>query len=259
MTKHQQVKNACFQEPALFELYLPEGPGPHPLLCLTPLLGRLAFLDDLFLERHFGRFFAAHGFAAALIDRPIFEFNPVRGLEQIRDYLDESVLRNRRALDTLISRQDIDARRVGTYGISFGAVVNSLWAASDSRLKAHVFALGGGNLPEIVLTSRDPLMRSYLRAILKSTGLGKEDLKEVLKRTFHRDPLEAARSIPKENVCLHLAIFDRVIPIRVGLAFRAALGKPQTCYIPLGHYSAILAVPFLKWQVLRFFREKLLL
>lgn len=240
-----------------FELFLPQSSGPHPLICITPLLGRLLFLEDLFLERRFARFFAANGLAAAVIERPIFEFDSNRGLEQIQHYLDESVSRNKWALDHLTQKKEIDPKRVGTYGISFGAIVNSLWAAQDKRLKAHVFALPGGNLAEIFLTSRDPLMRSYIRAISKHTGLKGGDLKEAFQKILRNDPLEAARSIPKQSVCLHLALFDRVVQFRYGLALWKALGKPQTIFIPLGHYSSLAAIPFLKPQVLRFFRERL--
>lgn len=240
-----------------FELYLPEGPGPHPLICITPMLGRFLFLDDLFFERRFARFFARKGLAAAVIERPIFEFNPSRGLEQIQHYLDESVLRSKWVLDELLQRKNIDPEKVGTYGISFGAVVNSLWAAEDSRLKAHIFALGGGNLPEVIMTCRDPLMLSYLKAMKQKTGLEGRKLLEALKKVFFRDPLEAAKKIPPGSVCLHIALFDRVVQTRYSLAFRKALGNPETVFIPLGHYSSILAVPFLKPGAARFFRRKL--
>ena len=240
-----------------FELYLPKGTGPHPLICVTPMLGRFLFLDDLFFEKRFARFFARKGLASAVIERPIFEFDPALGLEQIPHYLDESVLRNKRALDALLERKEIDPNRVGTYGISFGAVVNSLWAAEDPRIKAHLFALGGGNLPEIVLTSRDPLMRSYLKAVKQKTGLEGGALLEALKKVFSRDPLEAARKIPGESVCLHIALFDRVVRLRYALAFRRALGNPETVFIPLGHYSSILSVPFLKRGAARFFLRRL--
>lgn len=239
-----------------FELYLPEKPGRHPLICITPLLGRLFFLNDLILERHFARFFRKNGFAAAVACRPIFEFNPERGLEQIQHYLDLCVMRNKWILDELIQREEIDPERVGTYGASFGAVVNSLWAAEDPRLKAHLFALGGGNLPEIVMTSRDPLMLSYVKAMKKKTGLEGEALLGAIKKVLFRDPLEAARKIPRESVCLHLALFDRVVRTRYAFAFRKALGNPETVFIPLGHYSSILSIPFLQSQVLRFFRRR---
>ena len=257
MSLDQSIQKINFLKPAPFELYLPTGTPPFPLICITPMLGRFAFLDDLFFERQFARFFSSNGLATVVIDRPIFEFDPERGLEQVQEHLDESLRRNRLVLDFLYERKEIDRDRIGTYGMSFGAVVNSLWAAEDRRLKAHVFALGGGNLPEIFLTSRDPLMRSCLKAAIQKSGLKGEDLLAALKKVFRQDPLEAARSIPGENVCLHLALFDRVIRFRYGLALREALGKPETVFIPLGHYSSILAIPFLRPGTLGFFRRKL--
>lgn len=248
------IRKIAFQEPSPFELSLPEGAGPFPLICLSPILGRLLFFDDLFLERRFARFFASQGFAAALIDRPIFEFNPARGLEQIQEYLEESVLRNKKVLDLLVARKEIEAEKIGSFGISFGAVLNSLWAAADPRLRAHAFSLAGGNLPEILITSRDPLMRSYLAAM--RVGV-RGDLKSALQKAVSLDPLNAARSIPRENVFLTLALFDRVIRLRYGLAFRQALGKPETLFLPFGHYTSLVAVPFTKWKTLEFFKKKL--
>ena len=251
------IRKIDFTAPSPFELYLPEGTDPFPLICLTPILGRLLFLEDLFFERLFARFFASQGFAAALIDRPIFEFNPARGLEQIQEYLEESVVRNQKVLDSLLARNDIDSERVGTFGISFGAVANSLWARADSRPKAHVFVLGGGNIPEILVTSRDPLMKAYLQSMIKGTGIPKKNLKESLEKAISLDPLKEAHSIPTEQVFLLLGIFDRVIQFRYGLALWRALRKPKTYFLPLGHYFTLLAVPILKWRVLAFFRKKL--
>lgn len=244
-------------EPSPFELYLPEGPGPFPLICFTPILGRLAFWEDFFLERRLSRFFARQGFATALIERPIFEFNPARGLEQIQGYLEESVARNKKVLDFLMEEKkgSTDPARIGSYGMSFGAVVNALWAASDPRPKAHVFSLIGGNIPEIILTSRDPLMRNYLQAIQMSRG--KDGLKPALQQAIRSEPLKVCRSIPRENVLMFLAIFDRVIRFRYGLALRQVLGKPETVFLPLGHYTSILTIPLLKWKVISFFKKKL--
>ncbi len=251
------IQRIKFNEPSPFELFLPPRRGPLPLICLTPILGRLQWMEDLFFEKRFARFFASQGFACALIDRPLFEFVPHRGLEQIQDYLEESVARNKKVLDLLLAKKEIDPQRVGSFGISFGAIVNSLWAGADSRLKAHVFALAGGNLPAILVSSRDPLMRSYIQSILKGTGILKENLKDHLVKAITIDPLRAARSISKESVFLLLGIFDRVIRFRYGWAFREALGKPKTRFLPLGHYGSLLAVPMIQGEVLEFFKKKL--
>ena len=251
------IQKMSFVEPSPWELYLPEGKGPFPLICLTPILGRLGFLEDLFLERWFARFFSRQGLATALIDRPIFEFDPRRGLEQIQEYLEGSVERSIQILDFLLKRDDIQVKAMGSFGISFGAVVNVLWAARDPRLKAHVFALAGGSIAEIIATSRDPLMRSYQRSILKGTGLAERDLKAALEKAIALDPLKVALSTPRENILMLLGMFDRVIRFRYGLALRQALGNPETIFLPLGHYPSLLAVPFLKWKTLNFFKRRL--
>lgn len=251
------IEKMSFIKPSPWELYLPKETGPFPLICITPILGRLGFLEDLFLERWFARFFAAQGFAAVLIERPIFEFNPHQGIEQIQHYLAESVERSIKILDQVLKRNDIRPTQIGSFGISFGAVINVLWAARDSRLKAHVFALAGGNIAEIILTSRDPLMKNYLRSILKATGLSKVDLLTALQKSISLDPLKLKFSIPRENILMLLGMLDRVIQFRYGLELREALGKPETIFLPLGHYPSLLAVPFLKWQALNFFKKRL--
>ena len=252
-----------FREPFPYEIYLPPGSGPHPLVCITPILGRFLILEDLHFERRFARFFAKHGLATALIDRPIFEFDPKCGLEQIQEYLEQSLSRNKKVLDSVLLRKDIDPKRIGSFGMSFGAVVNCLWGASDSRIKTHVLAMAGGNLPEIFMTSRDPLMKSYMKAVLeskpvfKNTAVDRTNLKEVLKEIFLLEPLNSAHLLPAQNILLLLAIFDHVVKFRYGMALRQALGKPKTIFLPLGHYTSILLVPILQWQVLKFFQKKL--
>lgn len=246
-----------FKSPSPYELFLPEGNGPFPLVCVTPLLGRLVLLEDLFLERWFAKFFAAQGIAAAVMARPIFEFNPARGLEQLQEYLEQSVNRNRGILSALTEHGKIDRSRIGTLGISFGAIVNSLWANSDPRLKTHVLALGGGNLAEIFVTSRDPLMRSYFKDALQSQGCRPEELKLRLEKIFSTDPLKTAGSLAKEKTLLILAMFDRVIRFQYGMSLRRVMQNPETVFLPFGHYTAILGIPFLRWKILRFFRNNL--
>lgn len=252
-----RVRRRNFLKPSRLELYLPQGGGPFPLVCLTPLLGRLGFLEDLFMERCFARFFAGRALATAVIERPLFEFNPARGLEQIQAYLDEAVARSARALDFLLTLEEIRPDRIASFGISFGSVVNVLWASRDPRLKAHVFALTGGNLAEIIVTSRDPLMRAYVKDLVKGTGLKGAELKSALEKAIWLDPLQAAGALSRESVLMLLGIFDRVIRFRSGLQLRRALGNPETVFVPLGHYPILLLTPFLKRKALAFFQRKL--
>ena len=56
---------------------------------------------------------------------------------------------------------------------------------------------------------------------------------------------------------MFLALFDHVIRFRYGLALWRTLGKPETVFLPLGHYASILTIPILKWKVISFFKKKL--
>lgn len=257
MIKPKAFQRILFDKPYPFDLYLPEERGPFPLVCITPLLGRLILFEDLCLERWFARFFAKHGMAAAVMARPIFEFDPGHGLEQLREHLEQSVDRNREILNVVTAQETINPQRIGSLGISFGAVVNALWAGRDPRLKAHVLALGGDRLADIFVTSRDPLMRSYFEAALRNQRCGVNELKSRLEKIFSADSLTITGVLPREKILMVLALFDRVIRFQYGWSLRQALGNPETVFLPFGHYTAILSAPFLRWKMLRFFKEKL--
>lgn len=239
-------------------LYIPEGSGPFPLICQTPLLGRLQFLDDLFFEKKIAAYFARNGFVCAILNRPIFQYNPNMKLDQLAQYIETSIKKNKAALDDILKNNKIDSNKIGTFGMSFGSIINSLWASRDSRLKTHVFALVGADVAEIFMTSQDPLMRSYRKAALENTGLDSKSLFNELKTIFHQlDPLNISGEIPAESTLLILALFDRVVRFNLGMKFRQTLGNPDTLYLPLGHYSSILAIPFLRYAAVRFFKKRL--
>ncbi len=251
-----KIKHTHFDTPSPMDLFLPEGTGPFGLICMTPILGRLLFLQDLFIEMRLARFFASQGFACALIDRPIFEFTPSKGLEQIQDYLATAASRNQAALDALLNFKEIDPARTASFGISFGAIVNLLWAAREPRLACHVFALGGVQLAEIFVTSRDPLMKSYQTAAFKQTGLSGQALGAALKNIFCPDPLELCPKIRSESVLMVLARFDHVVRYSYQQDLWEALGRPEKILLPLGHYTSLAALPFLKFRAAAFFKRK---
>ena len=245
-----------FSKPYPFEIFLPQGPGPFPAIFITPLLGRIAVLEDLYFERKFARFFAENGLASIVIGRPIFEYASSRGLEQIQSYIEESLERNRGVLKHVLQESWIDKRKLGSFGMSFGSIINTLWAASEKQLRVNVFAMGGGNLPEIFMKSQDPLMKSYRNAAQTHSGLSLAALKNNLKSIFQPDPLSVAPSIAREQTLLILGRWDRVVPIQHGRELQAAMNHPETILLPAGHYLSLLAFPFIRHSVLKFFKIK---
>jgi hypothetical protein len=255
--KKNSIIEKRFTSPHPFDLFMPDFKGPHPLICMTPILGRLLILEDLFFERRFARFFAKRGFAVALIHRPIFEYRLGKGLSQIQIYLEQSLKRNKEVLDSIIQFPDVDTTRIGSFGVSFGSILNCLWASADCRLKTNVFVLGGGNIPEIFITSRDPLMRSYFKAALKDTKLETNELLYSLKESLKLDPLTSCQVLEPNRTLMVIAKYDRVVRKRFSLDLWNALRRPKTIFLPLGHYGSLLAIPFIRGRILRFFKNKL--
>ena len=50
-----------------------------------------------------------------------------------------------------------------------------------------------------------------------------------------------------------IALFDRSIGRENSLNLWRKLGKPATVFLPLGHYTAILALPYLQFKAVAFF------
>jgi dienelactone hydrolase len=135
-------------------LALPMGsPGPHPVVVLLHALNgsRDDFwatgtsLDSLREALH------AAGFAVLALDTPYHggrlyenDFNDPPHLvlsgqaDRLRDMSTRSVIEHRRAIDYLVTRDDINAERIGALGFSQGAMHVLYLSAVDPRVSAAV-------------------------------------------------------------------------------------------------------------------------
>ncbi len=240
-----------------YEIKLPEqGRPPYPLALILPILGRLIGFPDIWIERKIAKFFNRRGFATAVIKRGFFVFNRRKGIEQIGNYISRSVRNTQATLDELAADDRIDAERIGSLGISFGGIVNTILMAKDTRIKAGVIALAGGNIPEIIASSRDPLLRNYCDTALFYLRMTRPEFVEKLTAVLEEEPLKFAPRVPREKVLMMSARLDRIIFPRYGEALRKALQYPETAYLPLGHYLSMLLMPYLEYRTLRFFKKR---
>ena len=63
-----------------------------------------------------------------------------------RDIITQTVFDLRRAVDFIETRPELDASRIGYYGISLGGIIGTLFCGSEERIKVPVIALAGGQL-----------------------------------------------------------------------------------------------------------------
>lgn len=116
----------------------PAGDGPHPAVILVPGLDstkeEFKATEDLFLERGLATFSVdGPGQGEAEYDLPIRPDWEVPG---------------RAFVDALVARDDIDADRIGVWGVSLGGYHAPRFVSGDARIKACITLCGPYNFGE---------------------------------------------------------------------------------------------------------------
>jgi len=107
---------------------------------------------------------AKGGAVSLLIDAPFSrageskrEFDPtVTKPEADRDIYIQTVVDLRRGVDLLVSRSDVDPKRIGFVGHSYGAHTGAVLAGVEKRIRAYVIMAGAPSLTEFLRTSTLP-------------------------------------------------------------------------------------------------------
>ncbi len=118
---------------------------------------------------------AKAGAVSLLIDAPFSrageskrDFDPtVTRPEADRDIYVQTVVDLRRGVDLLVSRPDVDPKRIGFVGHSYGAHTGAVLAGVERRIKAYVIMAGAPSLTEFLRTSTLPAIVKTRDALTK--------------------------------------------------------------------------------------------
>lgn len=236
----------------VLDYFIPRKDEKHPVLLILPMLG-----GHYPLEKYFASYFAKRGFASIIVHRETLPKESV--LEALDAMLKQSVLDNRQAIDWIETRPELDARRIGLFGISMGALKGALLAPVEPRIRAATLGLVGGDLPYVLTYTTEHGISKRREAILREQHLTLPELQDTLRQKLHCEPNAVAPFVDPHRVLLILGACDTVVPIKKGLELRKKMGKPETVLVPTGHYSAILFLPYIQRKCFNFFRRKLTL
>jgi dienelactone hydrolase len=225
-----------------------------PLLLISPILG--GAYDNYLACRVFSRWACAEGISAFFLHQEENILSGDRDGVELERLTRGSIRDNIRTLDLFLRRADVDPRRVGSFGISLGAIKNVVLMAVEPRLSANVLCMGGADLGKILLLSRERGVLRYLQQRGAREALTPEEICAEVSRNYKAEPGRFAEALANDRVLLFLGSLDNKVPYETGKHLREKLGGPETYIIPLGHYTGILAAPFAAGRMFRFLNRR---
>ncbi len=137
-----------------------------------------------------------------------------------------------------------------------GGIKAALLSAVDKRIKAGVLVIAAGDIPWVLMNTRENGLVRKRKAHLEKFRMTQEQLLTQLKSDIIFDPKVYAPYINSENTLMVLARFDRIAPISKGLELREKIGRPETIFLPTGHFTAVLFKKYVMGKSLAFFKKK---
>lgn len=146
-----------------------------------------------------------------------------------------TVIDNRRAIDYLQSREDLNAEDLGLVGVSMGGILGGVLAAVDERVDAAALLVAGGRWDLVAANSEHPSARR-----IRSLGLSPEQIQQV---TATVDPVNFVGHISPRPVLMVNGEQDMIIPKACAEALHAAAADPkQVIWYDGGHADVPLDV-----------------
>jgi hypothetical protein len=225
---------------------------PHktPVVLVLPMAG-----GGYAIERHFANYFANHGYAAVIVHREKLP-KEKQLIENLNPMMLRMVLDHKRVIDWLETQPDIEAGKIGLFGISLGGIKAAILTPLENRIQASMIGLAGGDVPYLLAHSTEPGLVKRREEFLKKYNLTLDEAEVKLRTIITRDPLAYAPYVDPQRVLMVIARYDTVVPTEKGLLLKEKMGNPETIMLPSGHYTAVLSIPYIKSEAFEFFEKR---
>lgn len=235
------------------EYFRPTGkPGPKaPAVIVLHILG-----GDFELSRFFCHALAQRGTAAMFVKLPYYGERRDPKVErrmiskeprETVEGMTQAILDIRRAAAWLATREEIDPKRIGIFGISLGGITGALATCSEPRIGSACLLLAGGDIGRVAWEAPE---LEKIRAKWLATGGTREQFMEHLRAV---DPVVHAAGARGKRILMLNADRDEVIPKACTESLWKSLGEPEIHWYRGGHYSVIWHMPDAVERVSNFF------
>jgi pimeloyl-ACP methyl ester carboxylesterase len=222
-------------ETVRFRLRRHATPG-RPMVLLVPILAGGEDLMDQVANRLVDR-----GFDTALCARVGPALKPPQRAAELDDLFRRTVLHQRLLLHWL-RHGDAPPEHIFVLGISLGGMVATVLTAVEPTLSGTALVLSGAGIADLVVVSSEPRVQAWRRWRHTEDAVGDDHLRWELGTRMRHEPLRFAGAIATRKVLFVGGIFDTVVPAWHQDLLWEALGRPARLDVPLGHYSAALAI-----------------
>jgi dienelactone hydrolase len=222
------------------EYYCPNGKGPFPAVIVLDITG-----GNQMLSRHIANHFAGNGVAGLFVQMAYYGPRRPKGsslrllspnLPHTIRAITQTVLDLRVATAWLLSRPEIDGRRLGILGTSLGSFLAALTGEMEPRLGRVCVLLGGGNFVDGY--AGHPRAAPYFK-LFETLGGKKDYLKKLIAPI---DPITCAANLKQRNLLIVAASRDEVVPPSMARMLWEASGKQKILWYDAGHFSAALYI-----------------
>ena len=228
-----------------FEYYDVDGDQRTPVVLLLPV-----FNEQLAIPRFFARYFANQGWAAVVAVRGR---DPLAALVSPTETVQNNLQDYRRILDWMEREPELDASRIGVFGVSLGAMDAVMLTALDHRVNALVIAMAGGDLSYLLANTNYRRVVRTIDDMAESQGTSREALGAKLDAEINLDPLSLAPYVDAERVLMVITRTDAIIPFEAQQQLRTGLGSPETLYLATGHRTSVVFFPKVRNAAYEFF------
>ena len=256
------------------DYFHPPGSGKAPLVILLHGVGDVSMIPCRWLARSL----AGRGIAS-FVPRLVVHSSRLRagGWRGVPHMSDEewfesyrtAVVEVRQLVDWAGRRDELDEKRVGVLGVSFGSLISAIAMAVDERITAAALIVSGGNSGKIVQKARAGVVRKGYQVTDVEYRAGQQDylqyLAEVAEKGFEdvvpsrisylNDPMTYTRYLRERPLMMINARWDEFIPPEATLDFWEACNKPSITWLPTTHSGIWLWYPSIKKSVGNFFES----
>jgi hypothetical protein len=169
-------------------------------------------------------------------------------------------------LDWAGENKQINSNQISVISLSLGAIVGSIAMGIDTRIKAGVFIVHGGNTGKIMQTnSISKFSKKYslpLNIYIENQNNYANYLDELrqkgfdnvtpAQRTYLIDPLTYAPMLKGRRVLMINARWDEIFPQESSTDFRQACGECAQIVLPSSHASLWIWYPIIENRINKF-------